>query len=76
MRQRRNGFGLAREALAPIGIRGGEDLDRNRPVETGIPSLVDLSHSARANSAEDFVRTETGSIQEGHRLSGDAPILP
>ena len=37
----------------------GQNLDRDCPVETGVPRAVDLAHAARAKGAHDLVGAET-----------------
>ncbi len=52
------------EATETVGIlrkRRGQDLDRHLAPEPRITRSVDLSHSARAERREDFVRAEPGS---------------
>jgi hypothetical protein len=68
--------GLTREPL--LGgrierVRVRQNLDRHRSLETGVDGFVDLSHAARADEGEDFVRTELVARLQGH--AGIAPII-
>jgi hypothetical protein len=44
-----------------------EDFNRDGPVEAGVAGTVELSHSARAEGADDLVWTEFGAGGQGHR---------
>ena len=60
--QRRDGAGLALEALAELRIAGDvrrEHFDRNRAVEPRIASFVDFTHPAAAERRNDLIRTQT-----------------
>ena len=49
MRERGDGLGLSLEAVSElrvVGDPGGEDFDRDRPIETGVARPVDLAHPA------------------------------
>ena len=69
MRELRDRLRLPLETLADLG-RGGkmrrQDLDRHRPVESGVPRPVHLSHAARAERRDDLVGPEAGAGGEGH----------
>ena len=57
----RNGAGFAVKALAELRIGGqgfGQDLDRDRAIEACVARFVDLSHPARTERRDYFVRTE------------------
>jgi hypothetical protein len=56
----------ARAELRVRGQRGRQDLDGDGPVEPRVAGLVDFAHAARANGAEDFVRTEACASGQGH----------
>ena len=54
------GFALkAREAIRIAGHRGGQHLDRDRPLQIAVGRAIDLAHSAGADGGEDFIGTET-----------------
>src|SRR5712664_3655153 len=63
---------LPLEALARVGRRGRrgrENLDGNRAIETCIARLVDFTHPAGAERAEDLVRPEARAGREAHAKS-------
>ena len=65
MIQRRQDFGLALEASEPLGIgrhAGGQDLDRDLPLQPRIGRAVDLAHPAGAERSDDAVRAEERSL--------------
>ena len=62
MRELRDRLRLPLEALPQLfggGKMVGQDLDRDHSLEPGVARPVDLSHAARANRGDDFVRPET-----------------
>ena len=64
MRERRDGFCLALEAVAQrCGRvqRRREDLDGDMAIEANVLRAVDLAHAPRAKKGNDFVRAEPGS---------------
>ena len=72
VRERGDGLRLALEAREGGGVRRealGKDLDRDVAVEFRVARAVDLSHPARAERPEDFVRAEARTGQEGHDVS-------
>src|SRR5688500_5301821 len=59
--QRGSGTCLALEPLSRLRIgsqRRGEDLDRNRSLESGVASAIDLAHAAAAERRLNFERAE------------------
>jgi hypothetical protein len=61
--------GLALETLPGLGIirkTRGQNFDGNGAIKPGIAGSVHLSHSARAEASEDFVRSELRAGGEGH----------
>ena len=67
MGDRGDGFCLALESRAPVGIDRktlGKNLDRDVTVEPRIAGAVDLAHAAGPNGGLDFVRAEPGSRTE------------
>ena len=74
MIQRRDRARLAFEALAQLRVgreRGGENLDRDRPIEPRVAGLVDLAHAACPEGGEDLVRAEAGAGGQGQTLAVD-----
>src|SRR4029453_11721862 len=72
MVQRGNGLRLAVEPLLHLRVFGelrGQHLDRDRPVQPRVGSLVDFAHSARTRGRKDLVRTERDSWLERHRAA-------
>ena len=55
MIQRRDGARLALEAFAEFGLG---DLDRDDAIQARVVGFVHLTHAARADGREDFVRAE------------------
>src|SRR6185436_2459871 len=65
-------LGLALEALAAIGIGCRfirQDLDRDGAIEPAVLRPVDLTHPARAERRDDFVRAEAGAGSQAHGLA-------
>jgi hypothetical protein len=56
-----------REGAPSSGQVRWEDLDGERPLETGIARPVHLAHTTRAKRGDDFIRAETRATFEGHR---------
>src|SRR5687767_1172012 len=52
-------FAIAREDLR-------QHLDRDVAIELRIAGAIHLSHAARAQRSDDFVRTETGARRQDH----------
>ena len=66
--------GFALEARTSRRIRSqriGQNLDRDVATKPGIVSAIHLTHPARAERADDFVRTETVSDPEAHGTCGE-----
>ena len=60
------GFALkAPETIRIAGHRGGQHLDRHRPLQIAIGRAIDFAHSAGADLGDDFVDAETGAGGEG-----------
>ena len=71
MRQLRDGASFAIESRPKLRVCrevGGQDFDRNRPVETRVSRTIDLSHAARAERADHFIRAETCAWSESHEI--------
>src|ERR1700732_1752832 len=71
MIQAGNCFGFALETLAQfstISKMRWQNFDGDNSVQTGIASLVNFAHSARANTREDFVRAQTFAREDRHGL--------
>ena len=69
MIERGNRPRLAFETCTQIGIAGDfswQDLDGDCAIEARVAGFVDLAHAARAERAEDFVRTESGAGGKCH----------
>jgi len=67
--QRRDCARFSVEAFAELRIRGEclrQNLDGDRPIQTGVPRPVDLAHSARAQGSLDFIRAETSARGQTH----------
>ena len=55
------GFALkARQAIRIAGHRGGQHLDRHRPLQIAVGRAIDLAHAAGADLRGDFVDAEAG----------------
>ena len=70
MRQSRNGLRLAIESLRAIciaGKSGWEHFDRDIAIEARVARTVDLTHSACANGADDFIGSETRAWRNRHQ---------
>ena len=48
----------AREPIRIAGHRGGQDFDRDRPLEIAVARAIHLAHAARADRRGDFVDAE------------------
>ena len=62
-------LGLALEPREVLGIFGEalrQNLDRHLAAQLRVARAIDLAHAARAERRDDLVRTERGSICEGH----------
>jgi hypothetical protein len=55
------------EALAEIGVRRVQDLDRDRTAQPGVPGFVDFAHSSRTDERENFVRPHAGAAVESQK---------
>jgi len=65
----RDGAGLALEARATFRVGAqfsGEDLDGDRAVEARVAGLVDLTHSAGADEAQDLIGAQPRARREAH----------
>jgi len=63
--RRRARFPLeAMQMVVRCGKGGGENLDRNNAIEPSVTRAIHLAHSARAQRADDFVRSEFGPWSE------------
>ena len=59
--QRREHLRFALESREPVWVRGKrrrQDLQRDIAIERRIARTIDLAHPARAEGADDFIRTE------------------
>ena len=63
MVQAGNGLGFAFEALAEAAFDG---LDRDGPIQPGVPSPIDRTHPAHADGRFNAIRPEDGSWREFH----------
>src|SRR5690349_6751825 len=73
MTQGGEGPGLALEPSESIKVareQGRQHLDRDRPVESCIPTTIDLAHAARAQHSLDLERTDSPP-ERGLRLFHD-----
>ena len=71
MRERGDRFSLSLEPRAPIRIGGKrrwQNFDRDVAVEARVPGAIDLTHAARTEWAEDFVRAEASTGTQRHWL--------
>ena len=69
MRERRNDFGFALEALAEFhvgGDSGRQDLDRDSPIEPDIERPIDFTHPAGAAERVNLVMREPRTWTESH----------
>jgi hypothetical protein len=74
----REGFRFPLEPLPPLGASGvmlAQDLDRDRPFETGVLRLVDFPHSPRSDGGDNLVRTQALSGAERHRGALLSPVI-
>src|SRR6185295_19921375 len=55
----------AAEAVLVLGERLGQDLDRDVPLQPGVPGAVDLAHPARAEERLDLVWPEVCALRNG-----------
>ncbi len=63
------GFALkARQAIRIAGHRGGQHLDRHRPLQIAVGRAIDLAHAAGADLRGDFVDAEAGAGSEGQTV--------
>ena len=61
------------EARAAVHVQhpaAREHLNGDEAIQTQIPGLVHLAHSARADGGDDFVRTESSASAEQHWVKG------
>ncbi len=57
------------EAGEPVRIHGeqfGQDLQRDVPIELGVPCAIDLAHAASAERTDDLIRPKLRSNRQGH----------
>jgi hypothetical protein len=64
MIQRGDGSGFALETFVELGLG---NFDGNQAIQAGVFGFVDITHSARTNGREDFVRAEFIAYRQGHR---------
>jgi hypothetical protein len=57
----------AGEPIAIVGERVREDLDRDIPIQSGVPGPIDLAHPSRAQGTDNLVRSEPRGRRERHR---------
>jgi hypothetical protein len=63
---------IARVTLKPFALqpgrvsRGGQDLDRDRPVEFRVSGVIDLAHTSSAEQCQDFEPANSVSRSQGH----------
>ena len=63
------GFSLkARQTFRIGGHRGGQDLERDGPLEIDVNCTIDLSHATGANLASNFVDADAGARSEGQTV--------
>jgi hypothetical protein len=75
MAQRGNRARFAVKALPGLGAfgkMGGENLDGNGAVETGVAGTIDLAHASRTKRRLDFIGTEFCARSKSH---GCTPLL-
>jgi hypothetical protein len=65
MIQRRHRAPFALEALRELFFY---NLDCNYAIQPRVAGTIDLTHAARANRFEKFIRAQPGSGSQGHRL--------
>jgi hypothetical protein len=71
MVQAGDGFRFALESFAQfsaVGEMTGKNLYGNNSIKAGIAGFVDLAHSARTDSGEDFKRAQALTCLDGHGL--------
>jgi len=56
------------------GKRFGQDFDRDDAAQLGIARAIDLAHPARAEGADDFIRTETSTADHHEDSAMDAEV--
>ncbi len=54
------------EALAEIGVRRVQDLDRDGPAQPGVPGFVDFAHPSRTDERQNFVMAHPGAAVEAN----------
>ena len=64
------------DSFRVAGVRIGQDLDGDAPIEPGVVGRIDFAHAARAERAEDFIRPETRTDYERHGLRANILALP
>jgi hypothetical protein len=72
MIQAGDGFGFAVKTFAQLGTVGemsGKNLDGDDALEARVAGFVHLSHSARTDGGENFIRSEFGARVQGHFFS-------
>src|SRR5205823_4432711 len=73
MIQSSHGVSFAVEPFAKLRIGGegrGQNFDRDRAIEAGIASFVNLAHSAGASERDDLVGAKASAGLQGHRCHG------
>lgn len=71
------GFALkARKAIGITGHRGGQDLDRDIPIELGIAGAIDLAHPPATNFLDKGEDAKTGTGSEGQVARSIAVTVP
>jgi hypothetical protein len=58
----------ASQAIRIAGHRGGQHLDRHRPLQIAVGRAIDLAHSAFADLGRDFVDAEPRAGKKGQSL--------
>ncbi len=70
--ERGNGFGLAGEARAEVGVGRQlrcEDLHRDTAIQPRVPRPIHFAHPSRTDQGEQFIRTEVRTRLEGHLVA-------
>jgi hypothetical protein len=67
--ERREQFGFPLESRQSVGVVRNavrEDLERDIPLQSGVPRLVDFAHPADSEQGEDFVHADPGACNKRH----------
>ena len=59
---------LDRQTFRIGGHRGGQDLDRDGPLEIDVDGAIDLAHATGANLAGNFVDADASTRSEGQTV--------